>query len=69
LAARKEIKEAEKAVAELKEAGGATLVPYEYCSAKSFLEASKFVLQETAGHSQRNLQLVQNQLQKLVWLK
>jgi len=37
-AARNEMKTAEKLISELKGAGGATLVPYEYCSAKSFLE-------------------------------
>ena len=42
--ARNEIKAAEIATAELKGAGGATLAPYEYCSAESFLETSKFVL-------------------------
>ena len=47
-AARNEIKTAEKATAELKGAGGATLAPYEYCSAESFLEVSKFVLAENS---------------------
>jgi len=47
-AARNEIKAAEKATAELKGAGGATLAPYEYCSAESFLEVSKFVLAENS---------------------
>jgi hypothetical protein len=47
-AARNEIKVAEKATAELKGAGGATLAPYEYCSAESFLEISKFVLTENS---------------------
>jgi len=47
-AARNEIKAAEKATAELKGAGGATLAPYEYCSAESFLEISKFVLMENS---------------------
>ncbi|MGA2316682.1 MAG: hypothetical protein ABSG71_09910 [Thermodesulfobacteriota bacterium] len=46
--ARNEIKAAEKATAELKGAGGATLAPYEYCSAESFLEVSKFVLAENS---------------------
>ena len=36
--ATKDMKTAEKLLAELKAAGGATLVPYEYCRAKSFLE-------------------------------
>ena len=47
-AARNEIKAAEKSTAELKGAGGATLAPYEYCSAESFLEVSKFVLAENS---------------------
>ncbi len=47
-AARNEIKAAEKATAELKGAGGATLAPYEYCSAESFLEISKYVLTENS---------------------
>ena len=46
--ARNDIKAAEIATAELKGAGGATLAPYEYCSAESFLEASKFVLTENS---------------------
>ena len=37
-AARNEMKTAEKLISDLKGAGGATLAPYEYCSAKSFLE-------------------------------
>jgi hypothetical protein len=47
-AARNEIKAAEIATAELKGAGGPTLAPYEYCSAESFLEISKFVLTENS---------------------
>ena len=47
-AAQNEIKAAEKATAELKGAGGATLAPYEYCSAESFLEISKYVLTENS---------------------
>ena len=47
-AARNEIKAAEKATAELKEAGGVRLTPYEYCSAESFLEISKYVLNENS---------------------
>jgi hypothetical protein len=47
-AAQNEIKAAEKATADLKGAGGATLAPYEYCSAESFLEISKFVLTENS---------------------
>ena len=46
--ARNEIKAAAKATAELKGAGGATLAPYEYCSAESFLEISKYVLTENS---------------------
>jgi hypothetical protein len=52
-AARNEIKAAEKATAELKRAGGATLAPYEYCSAESFLEISKFVLTENSWKASR----------------
>lgn len=39
--AQNEIKNAEKLVAELKAAGGAKSVPYEYCAAEKFLEGSK----------------------------
>ena len=39
--AKKEIANAEKSLAELKANGGQTKVPYEYCSAEKFLEASK----------------------------
>jgi hypothetical protein len=39
--ANTEIKNAEKLVAELKAAGGAKSVPYEYCSAEGFLASSK----------------------------
>ena len=46
--AKNEIKAAEKATAELKAAGGAKLTPYEYCSAESFLEISKYVLTENS---------------------
>jgi hypothetical protein len=35
--ATKEMKAAERLTSELKAAGGATLVPYEYCSAESYL--------------------------------
>lgn len=45
-AARSEIKTAEKLTANLKEAGGATRVPYEYCSAEKFLEISKMEFNE-----------------------
>jgi len=37
----KEMKAAEQLISELKAAGGATLVPYEYCSAEKFLENAK----------------------------
>jgi hypothetical protein len=47
-AARNEIKAAEIATAELRGAGGAKLAPYEYCSAESYLEISKFVLTENS---------------------
>ena len=47
-AARNEIKAAEQATAELKGAGGPTQAPYEYCSAESFLEVSKFALAENS---------------------
>jgi hypothetical protein len=47
-AARNEIKAAALATAQLKGAGGATVAPYEYCSAESFLEISKFVLTENS---------------------
>lgn len=39
--ATKEMKAAEKLLSELKAGGGATLVPYEYCSAEKFLENAK----------------------------
>ena len=39
--ATSEMKAAEKLISELKAAGGATLVPYEYCSAESFLGNAK----------------------------
>ena len=39
--AKKEIGNAEKLLAELKGAGGEKKVPYEYCSANGFLEASR----------------------------
>ncbi len=39
--AKKEIANAEKLFSELKRAGGEKQVPYEYCSAEGFLEASK----------------------------
>ena len=51
--ARNEIRAAEKATAELKAANGATLVPYEYCSAESFLEISKYVLTENSWNKSK----------------
>ena len=45
-AARNEMKTAETLISELKGAGGETLVPYEYCSAKSFLEMSRMEFDE-----------------------
>jgi hypothetical protein len=39
--AKKEIANAEKLLSELKGAGGEKQVPYEYCSAEKFLDASK----------------------------
>ena len=45
-AAKKEIDSAERAFAELKAAGGATSAPYEYCSAESFLEVSRYTMAE-----------------------
>jgi hypothetical protein len=44
--ATSEMKAAEKLISELKAAGGATLVPYEYCSAEKFLEISKMEFSE-----------------------
>ena len=44
--AKNEIKNAEKLIAELKGAGGPTLVPYEYTSAEKFLEVSKIEFNE-----------------------
>ena len=40
-AARNEMKGAEQSLAQLKGVGGEKVVPYEYCSAESFLEISK----------------------------
>ena len=40
-ATKKEIGNAERLLSELKAAGGAKLVPYEYCSAEAFLEVSR----------------------------
>ena len=44
--ATSEMKAAEQSLAELKAAGGATLVPYEYASAEKFLEISKIEFSE-----------------------
>jgi hypothetical protein len=44
--ATKEMKAAEQSLAELKAAGGQTLVPYEYTSAEKFLEVSKIEFSE-----------------------
>ena len=44
--ARDEIKSADKLLSELKGTGGATMVPYEYCSAEKFLEISKMEFNE-----------------------
>ena len=46
--ARNEMKTAEKLISELKGAGGATLVPYEYTSAEKFLEVSRMEFDENA---------------------
>ena len=45
--ATKEMKAAEKLISELKAAGGATLVPYEYTSAEKFLENAKMEANES----------------------
>jgi hypothetical protein len=47
-AAKSEIKAAEKAFTDLKGAGGEKLAPYEYCSAESFLQISRYVLTENS---------------------
>jgi len=44
--AKKEMANAEKAFSDLKGAGGGKLVPYEYCSAESFLEISRVEFDE-----------------------
>jgi hypothetical protein len=41
-----EMKDAERLLSELRAAGGATLVPYEYTSAEKFLEVSKIEFSE-----------------------
>ena len=43
---KKEIENVEGLLSELKAAGGAKLVPYEYCSAESFLAVSKLEFAE-----------------------
>ncbi len=45
-AARDQIKTAQGLVSDLKSQGGDKLVPYEYCSAESFLEISKMEFSE-----------------------
>ncbi len=40
-AAKKEMKNAENLISELKREGGAALVPYEYASAEKFLEVAR----------------------------
>ena len=44
--AKKEMKSAESLLAELKNAGGPTKAPYEYCSAEKFLEISRVEFSE-----------------------
>ena len=46
--AKNDIKAAEQSFLNLKAAGGEKLVPYEYCSAESFLEISKFTFKENS---------------------
>jgi hypothetical protein len=45
--ATKEMKAAEKLLADLKAQGGEKLVPYEYCSAEKFLENAKLEYNES----------------------
>ena len=40
--AKKEMKNAEGVLAQLKSAGGPTKAPYEYCSAEAFLQVAQF---------------------------
>jgi len=47
-AAKKDIENAERLLSELKAANGAKLVPYEYCSAESFLQVSKYRFAENS---------------------
>ena len=67
--ARNEMKSAEKLLSDLKGAGGATLAPYEYCSAESFLEMSKMEFDENDFKWAKDLQPVQNQRLRLVCQK
>lgn len=46
--AQREIKSAEKLLAELRTAEGAKWAPYEYCSAESYLEISKLTIKENS---------------------
>ena len=48
--ATKEMKAAEQSLSELKAAGGATLVPYEYTSAEKFLEVSRIEFDGENGY-------------------
>jgi len=53
--ARNEMKTAEKLISELKGAGGATLVPYEYTSAEKFLEVSRMEFDENDYKAAKDL--------------
>jgi hypothetical protein len=44
--AKKEMANAERSLSELKGAGGERQVPYQYCSAESFLEISRIEFEE-----------------------
>jgi len=44
--ATKEMKAAQQSFSDLKAAGGATLTPYEYCSAEKFLEIARIEFNE-----------------------
>ena len=46
-AAKKEMKSAEQLISELKREGGATLVPYEYCKAETFLGNAKMEVDQS----------------------
>ncbi len=46
-AAKTEMKNAQNLLMELKNAGGPTKVPYEYCSAEKLLEISRFEFDES----------------------